>query len=226
MKRRRLFTVLASALGVCAVVFGYGLYRMKARRTIKDVLPTFSEPGPGPRAPSARALGFLVGSSLLPAVRASLKSAGLDCPDTSMRALMQQARDQTRREMEARKARGEDPDAVTGASRVNYRSPKEANPQVRLACSDTPSGKLTDAQRPASRGRLLLVFDSPLHPLRHVSFERTYPATETASAIADLDGTRARMTASYGPGTGALAGAAPTQELPWLSPREGDLALR
>ena len=162
-----------------------------------------------------------MGSSLLPAVRASLKSAGLDCPDTSMRALMQQARDQTRREMEARKARGEDPDAVTGASRVNYRSPKEANPQVRLACSDTPSGKLTDAQRPASRGRLLLVFDSPLHPLRHVSFERTYPATETASAIADLDGTRARMTASYGPGTGALAGAAPTQELPWLSPREG-----
>jgi hypothetical protein len=221
MSRRRLILAVSSLVGVCAVVLGAGWLRMRARRSVKDVLPAFSEPGPGPRAPSTRALGFAVGRTTLDEARAALARAGLDCPDTSIRALMQQARDQTRREMQARKARGEDPDAVTGASRVNYRSPKEANPQVRLACNDVPSSKLGDDERPPSRGRLLLVFDSPRHPLRHVSFERTFPAAEVASALADLDGTRARLADTFGgPGAGAAVLAEPTRDLPWLSPRE------
>jgi hypothetical protein len=215
MKRRRLVLVLGGTLGVAAVVLGYGLYRMQARRNLKDVLPAFSEPGPGPRAPSARALGFALGESTLDSVRARLTAAGLDCPDTSMRALMQQAREQTRREMEARQARGEDPDAVSGASRVSYRSPKEANPQVRLACGDVASDALGDANREPSRGRLLLIFDSPRHPLRHVSYERTYPATAVAAAIADLDSTRRRLGVTFGRSEDV-----PTAELPWLSPRE------
>src|SRR5688500_1643922 len=100
MKRRRLVLVLGSTLGVCALVLGYGLYRVRARRNLVDLLPAFTEPGPGPRAPHTRALGFTLGESTLEEARARLAAAGLDCPDTSMRALMQQAREQTRREME------------------------------------------------------------------------------------------------------------------------------
>ena len=216
-RRRKIVLVLSAALGVPALVIGYGLHRMHERRTIRDVLPTFSEPAQGPRAPSARALGFVVGSSTLEQVRARLYAAGLDCPDTSMRALMQQSRDQTRAEMQARKARGEDPDAVSGASRVDYRSPKEANPQVRLSCGEVSSSQLGDAERTASRGRLLLVFDSPRHPLRHVSFERTHPATQVSAALADLDGTRSRLSSQF---AATASGLEPTSELPWLSPRE------
>ena len=65
MKRRRLMLAVASLAGVCAVVLGAGLQRMYARRNIEDVLPAFTEPGPGPRAPGTRALGFAVGSTTL-----------------------------------------------------------------------------------------------------------------------------------------------------------------
>jgi hypothetical protein len=220
MKRRRVVVVAASLVGVCALVLGVGLQRMHARRTIKDVLPVFTEPGPGPRAPGARALGFTVGASTLGEVRAQLARAGLDCADTSMRALMQQAREQTRREMEARKARGQDPDAVSGASRVNYRSPKEANPQVRLACDDVPSNRLSDAERSTSTGRLLLVFDSPRHPLRHVSYERTFAPDATSVALADLEAARRRLHDLFGAPASSRTPAADQGQLPWLSPQE------
>ena len=220
MKRRRLKIAIASVAGVCAVVVGVGVQRMYARRHIADVLPAFTEPGPGPRAPATRALGFVVGTSGLPQTQGRLGQVGITCADTSMRALMHEARERTRQEMQARKARGEDPDAVTGASRVNYRSPKEANPQVRLACNDVPTGKLTDAARAPGSGRLLLVFDSPRHPLRHVSFERTFPADASAAALTEFLAARRRLTDSFGPPATTRAAAAAAGELPWLSPQE------
>jgi hypothetical protein len=220
MRPRRWLVWLSGVAGVCVLVLGYGFYRMHARRQIKDQLPSFTEPGPGPRAPSSSALGFVVGSSSLASVQQALARAGLTCADTSMRALMQQGRDEIRRQMQAREARGEDPDSVTGASRVDYRSPKEANPQVRLACDGVPSRKLEGGQRVPSRGRLLLVFDSPAHPLRHVSFERTFSSADIASALADLDTTRARLAAVFGNATAGVPVDTDTRDLPWLSPRE------
>jgi hypothetical protein len=220
MKRRRLNIAIASVAGVCAVVLGVGLQRMIARRHIADVLPAFTEPGPGPREQDARALGFVVGTTSLQQTQDQLDQFGITCADTSMRALMHQAREQIRQQMQARRARGEDPDAVTGASRVNYRSPKEANPQVRLACNDVPASKLTDAARAPGSGRLLLVFDSPRHPLRHVSFERTVPADVSPTALAEFQAARHRLTDRLGPPTSNRTAAADTGELPWLSPQD------
>jgi hypothetical protein len=217
---RRWPVLLLIPAGVCAAVAAHALHRMHGRRALVDVLPAFTEAGPGPRAPSTRALGFALGDSGLDGVRARLAAAGLSCPDTSMRALMREARERTRREMAVRKARGEDPDAVSGASGVDRPSPKEANPQVRLACAEVAPGALGLPELAAIpvRGRLLLVFDSPRHPLRHASFERSYPAGELAAALADLNDTRRRHAAVFGAPAGAAAG--DTRELPWLSPAE------
>jgi hypothetical protein len=220
MQRRKRNIAIASVVGVCAVVVGVGLQQTYARRQIVDVLPAFTEPGAGPRAPDTRALGFAVGASTLAEVQAQLGPLDISCADTSMRALMREARERIRREMQTRRARGEDPDAVTGASGVNHRSPKEANPQVRLACNDVPAGKLADAPRADGTGRLLLVFDSPRHPVRHVSFVRTFPASASSTALAEFRAVRGRLSDRHGPPTSDRADAAAAGALPWLSPQE------
>ncbi|HEY0715389.1 MAG TPA: hypothetical protein VGF45_22095, partial [Polyangia bacterium] len=130
--------------------------------------------------------------------------------------------------IEAAKIRGESVDSVSGASAVNRRSPKEANPQVRLTCDETPVHALLDRARPPGRGRLLLVWDSPRHPLRHASFERTYATTSMATALTDYIATRRALAAVFGP---PVSPAAEPEVLPWLSPVEtrwvfGDLHVR
>ena len=87
--------------------------------------------------------------------------------------------------MEAREARGEDPDAVTGASRVNYRSPKEANPQVRLACNDVPSSKLADAERPPVARAPAAGVRQPSPPAAARVVRAHVPADASGTALAD-----------------------------------------
>ncbi|MDC0669473.1 hypothetical protein POL58_17085, partial [Nannocystis sp. ncelm1] len=103
------------------------------------------------------------------------------------------------------RARGED--AVTSASLLDRKSKREANPQVRYSCPKTRSEQLTDRPRPPSEGRLLFVFDSAEHPLRHVSYQRT--SKDPAPALADYQDAVAFYTGVYGPPTRT-----PSRELP------------
>ncbi len=200
-----------------ALVGAMGFYRyQQARAPLRDILPAFTEPAAGPRAPTSEAFGMTVGRSGLPEVNAFLRGEGLDCADTSMRALMQKAREDKRKEIAAAAARGDPPDAVSGASIVNRRSPKEANPQVRLSCEANAAH--ANARGP---GRLLMVFDSPVHPVRHVSFERSFPAAATETALAEFIGAKRGMEARFGPPTKGRAGTdGEPAEFVWLSPLE------
>ncbi len=236
MKRRRRLWVVALAVG--GLLAGGGLYRlarMRAASRVVDVLPSFTEPGAGPRAPGSTLFGFEVGTHRLPEVKTRLMALGWDCPDTSMRGLMQKMREEKLAEIEAVKARGGDVDSVTGASMVKRRSPKEANPQVRLTCegisigavfaldpdiAKTPASPTGTSPSPAGgSGRLVLVFDSPAHPLRHVSFERSHRSDEVALALKDFSTATARLQRDLGPAHKAppVAG---DDSLPWLTPVE------
>lgn len=121
-------------------------------------LPGLRAPGDGPRSPSRRGLGFHVGVTRLPDVEAVAAARGWSCRDTSVRAMLAHRRAQKT-------------DALSGAS---PESPREANPQVRLSCEETPAESLGDRVRQPGTGRLLLIFDSPTHPLRHVSLRARY----------------------------------------------------
>jgi len=119
------------------------------------------------------------------------------CHDTSARALMKQMREKKIAEIEAKKAKGEEVDAVSGASVLHKKSPKERNPQVRLSCEDVRAASLTDRARPPAKGRLLYIFDSPDHPLRHVSYRRVH--RDPKAALADVSSALEALTALYGP---------------------------
>lgn len=214
-RRRRLAWWLIGACALALPVAGYGLARQR-RAPLADQLPQFTEPGVGPRAPTTTLFGFQIGRTSLDQVKQRAAQQGWTCQDTSMRALMQAAREQKRREYQERKARGENVDAISGASALNRRSPKEANPQVRLSCDGVPGQALPQEPRPGSRGRLLFVFDSPKHPLRHLSFDRTYPPALTASAEQDRTASEAALQARFG----AAAVQAASPRLQWLSPVE------
>lgn len=211
MTARRTTWVLASALVVASV--GFGARALVRRRATETILPHFVEPAAGPRAPVAGAFGFKVGHSTLDEARAVLARRGLDCPDTSMRALMREMREARRRERDERKRRGEPVDAVSGASALDRPSPKERNPQVRLSCEPVAPGQLGEHDRPASEGRLLLVFDSPTLPLRHVSFERTHQDPHAAEG--DLAASLAALRARFGPPSREPEG---SPDLAWLRP--------
>jgi len=225
MKRRVRHLLLGALLVTVVIPLGAGAVRgmLRSRGELKDVLPAFIDPPPGRRAPRVNAFGLTVGKSTLTEVQRVVAKAGLDCPDTSMRALMQKMRAEKKREIEERKARGQDVDGISGASTVDKRSPKEANPQVRLACSDVPSSVLSDRPRPASAGRLLLVFDSPKHPLRHVSFERIFGAGSESDAVADLQDAARALDLTLGPASSEsprdIDG---LTALAWLSPAEAE----
>lgn len=182
-------------------ILGVGAWRysvvMRRRAAEEIVLPTYADPGPGPRAPSSRAFGLDVGRSNMDAVNALVAERGLECSDTSVRAMMKKMREDKRKEIEEKKARGEEVDETSGASWLNKESPKEKNPQVRLSCPDTASAALADRERPTARGRLLLIFDSPEQPLRHVSYRRLH--RDQQAALADFQSALAAMTAVYGP---------------------------
>ena len=167
--------VLAGATAILtAVAWASWSYRRMADAALDArFIPRFKDPPPGPRAPGSDAFGARVGASSLQDVQQLVQRMGIDCPDTSARALLGRARAARVAAAEDRKRRGLPPDAVSGAS-GNRRSPMERNPQVRLSCEDLPASALTDRPRAPSIGRLLFVFDSPEHPVRHISYQRTH----------------------------------------------------
>ena len=167
----------------------------------------FKDPPPGPRAPVTGAMLVELGLSRVADVTALTDRLGLKCGDTSIRGMMEERRKVERKRIEDAKARGED--AVTAASWLNYKSKREANPQVRYSCPKTDSTALTDRVRPPSNGRILFVFDSDKHPLRHVSYQRTYKGSEAAAALADYQDAVAYYTKVYGP-----PAKVPSRELP------------
>ena len=160
----------------------------------------FKDPGPGPRAPQTTAFGATIGTSMFPEVEALVKQRGLECADTSVRAMMDRRRDAEKAKVADAKARGED--AVTAASWVNRRSKREANPQLRFSCPKITSDQIGDRPRPPSNGRLLFVFDDGTYPLRHTSYQRTHK--DHAAALLDFQDTVTAMTAVYGPPTKTL----------------------
>jgi hypothetical protein len=129
-------------------------------------------------------------------VNARVAELGIACENTSIRAVMEKVREAKRKEVEDSKAKGDDPDAVTGASIINHKSKREKNPQVRLSCEGVPARKLGVEWLGDGKGRLLLVFDSPNHPLRHVSFSRTH--ADGAAALVDYAQTAAFFGRTYG----------------------------
>jgi len=172
-------TVKRIAIGVAVVIVivvgGYsakGFWRVYEMN--KDVLPEFTDPPEGARAPVAKGFGVTIGTTTLDDTERLLAEWGLTCKDTSMRALMGAQREKKKAEIEAAKERGESVDGISGASLVDYKSPKEKNPQVRLSCTDTPSTKLKDRERQESAGRALFIHDSPKHAIRHASFRRQH----------------------------------------------------
>ncbi|PCC75116.1 hypothetical protein SAMN02745121_03676 [Nannocystis exedens] len=169
----------------------------------------FKDPRPGPRAPVTAAMHAEVGLHRVADAEALAARLGLTCGDTSIRASMEGRRKAERKRIEEARARGED--AVTAASWLDRKSKREANPQVRFSCPKTRSEQLTDRPRPPSEGRLLFVFDSAEHPLRHVSYQRT--AKDPAPALADYQDAVAHYTRVYGPPTRV-----PARELPAPAP--------
>jgi hypothetical protein len=75
--------------------------------------------------------------------------------------------------------------------------------------------QLNDRQRPPSVGRLLLVFDSERHPLRHASYQRSFP--DPATARPEVQAAVAAFTTRFGAPTRTPAPET-ASELPWLVP--------
>ncbi len=204
--RKGKIAVLIALLLAGLAVGGWWYGKVARQRAIEAswILPEFTEPGNGARAPHSRAMGVEVGISTLEDVQEHLEALGLRCKDTSMRAMIQDARAQKMEEAaEQAEARGEVPeegvDAISSAS-MQKMSKREANPQVRLSCTGVVGSRLEDRERTSTAvGRWLFVFDSPRHPLRHVSFRRM--AKEPAAALEDAHAALAAMEATWGPPT-------------------------
>jgi hypothetical protein len=214
--------VLAPLLmGALVAVLTAGAWASWSYRRMDDAAvdarfaPPSVDPPAGRRAPGSDGFGARVGQSSLADVQQLLRGMGVDCPDTSARAMMARARAARQREAEERKRRGLPPDAVSGAS-AGKRSPMERNPQVRLSCEGLPSARLGDRPRAPSEGRLLLVFDSDQLPLRHISYQRT--VLDAALARAELKAAAASFEARFGPP--ARQPSAEQAALPWLVPVE------
>jgi hypothetical protein len=172
---------------VVAALGAYEWHRMHTRPPVTDAFPVkFTEPAPGPKAPSTAGLGFEVGRTHLAEAQARLNSLGINCRDTSPRALVELSRQNKRFEIQAaeeKKAHGETVAAVTGASMLFHRSKMESNPQVRLSCDEVDASKL-DARttRQPYAARILLIWDSAELPLRYASASQALPTFAEAEA--------------------------------------------
>lgn len=214
-KRRLLLRVLGALVGLAVLVVAgfaiHGWWRKTHLPPVVDEFPVkFIDPPAGARAPNTEALGFHVGVDLLPAVQARLTAAGIACHDTGPRAMVATQRENKRLEVERAeqaKARGETVAAVTGASMLWRRSKMETNPQIRLVCDGFKPSFFADRERPIpAESRLLLIFDGPTLPLRHVSLGRTLPkeliAAEFELARADHERRFGAMTKGAKAGEG------------------------
>lgn len=204
-KKKVAWGAVATVVLTLAGGYGYGQYRRWLMT--RDILPQWTDPGPGPRAPTNHAMGVDVGADDLDTVRSFLADKELDCPDTSVRAKMQELREKKKAQLEA--ADG-DVDAVSGASIIGHKTQHERNPQVRLSCEDVEPSRLGLSRRGDQAGRALLIFDSPEHPLRHVSMKRNFG--DSGEAIADMQSAIEEWTQRLGPPTSASRELPPEQE--------------
>lgn len=176
---------IAKALGavvVLLVVAAFGVRGYMVWEQGQDLLPTFMPVPDGPRAPKNSFLGLEVRKTTLPEAETVYRGVGANCLNSSMRALMEAKRKTVQKAMADAKERGEDPDTVSGASLANYRSKKERNPQIRLACEHVPLNAFNDRERaPGEDLYWLIIFDSAEHPLRHTSVSRRLQDTAVAA---------------------------------------------
>ena len=189
MNKPRVIAALAVSLAAVAVA-GYSA-RALMRPASGPILPEFTEPGPGPRAPASALLDVEVGKVAFEALRARLAERNVACRDTSAKALMKAAREKKA----AERAKGGGVDAVSSAS-SKRQSPMERNPQVRLSCEGVDAQAL-DGRARGREGRALFVYDSEAHPLRHASFRRMH--RDRAAALGDAQETLRALEAVYGP---------------------------
>lgn len=168
----------------------------------------FKDPPAGRRAPSYDAFRVKLGTTRFDDVGELVAALGLDCGDTSIRAMMDRRREKEKKRQDEAKARGED--AVTSASWMNRRSKRESNPQVRFSCPKITSDQIGDRPRVASTGRLLYVFDAYEYPVRHSSYQRTHQ--DHALAIKDFQDTVAVLTKTYGEPTKPLKNELPVAD--------------
>jgi len=187
------------------VVLAFGSRGVSIWNKTRDVLPTFSPVPSGPLAPADfSVLGLRPGVSTFAEVSSFTTSLGLPCRDSSMRGLMRQGRAAAQANIEAATARGDDPDAVSGASRAGYYSKKEQNPQVQWSCEDVDLTVFPGTTWPAgTRGDVMVVFDSQALPLRYVMVSRHF--TSQQAALAARQQSLARF-AVLGPPTSTIGG--------------------
>lgn len=181
-------------LAVGAFAIRQGMVWNKTR----DVLPEFSAVPEGPRAPALQYLGVQVGTTTLAEVKQIASAVGYTCRDTSMRGLMRLGREQAQQKMAEAKERGDDPDAVSGASRAYYYSKKEQNPQVQWTCENVDLARLDPAfATPNTEQAVIFIFDSEDHPLRYVMTSRKF---QSQSATRDArEASIARFAKTLGP---------------------------
>lgn len=197
---KRAVKIAVGVLALLGLAAG-GVRVFMVRDRSRDVLPELVDVPAGRRAPAqARTfLGLTIGKTTLAEARAKAAALGVQCNDSSVRALMQAKRDDTKRKMAEAEARGEDPDGVTGASLANHRSKKERNPQVRLSCEKVALTSFSaDGDRARADGEplyWLIIFDSPEHPLRHTSLSRR---VDQSALAAEMDSAVAAMSKRMG----------------------------
>jgi hypothetical protein len=173
LNRKRLLLLGAGGLLLALAAAAGGVRGFMVWQQRQDLLPELIDVPAGPRAPRREMLGLELGRTTLPEAEVVYRGVGVECVNTSFRALMEARRRQVKEKMEAAAARGDAPDGVTGASLVEYRSKKERNPQVRLSCEGVRPDAFGDRPRaPGAPLYWLLIFDSEKHPLRHTSISR------------------------------------------------------
>lgn len=164
----------------------------------EDTLPAFTDPPEGARAPSNDAFGLRVGETTFEQAEAFVRARGFICADTSVRALMEKARDKKAAEIAQARAEG-DADGMSGASWLWRSTRHERNPHVRLTCEKVRLAVIGDRARPEDTvGRLLLMFDSAALPLRHVTIQRLYGDDAQAAARQAFIDAEAAMRARFG----------------------------
>lgn|GEM_PF-4118774 len=132
-----------------------------------------------PKPPRLRVFGMFVGESSFAEAQAFTQAQRIVCQDNSVRALM---RRQRAARVEKLRAQG-NIDALSGAT-WNRPSPRERNPSIRWNCEKVLTSQWADIPRPTKVwGRLLYVFDSPKHPLRHASFQYDLHPSKALSAF-------------------------------------------
>ncbi len=139
-----------------------------------------------PPTPNREGFGLLIGQSSAAEVRKRITAWGLTCADASPAVIAREARKaRTAHAAAQHKAEGAKPDAVSSASaHSNKPSKYESIEQVRISCEQVTSAQLGDWSRASAQGRMLFVFDSQRHPVRHVSYQRTH--RDQAHALGDM----------------------------------------